>query len=153
MATRIPGIPDLKSFIGKPLGSTDWVEVTQEQIDRFAEATGDHQWIHVDVERAAADSPFGQTIAHGYLTLALAPALLPSLLQIENTSMAINHGIDRMRLPAPVRSGSRLRMKGEIKNVRLLQSGAARVTISLVFEVEGQAKPACTADAIYVYFP
>ncbi|MEE8581712.1 MAG: MaoC family dehydratase [Myxococcota bacterium] len=154
--TKIQKVSDLKRFIGKPLGATgytDWVEVTQDQIDRFAEATGDRQWIHVDPERAKRESPFGQTVAHGYLTLALAPALLPELLQIESFSMAINYGIDKMRLPAPVLSGSRVRMSAEIKSVRELRSGAARVTLSLAFEIEGGTKPGCRVDAIYVYYP
>ncbi len=155
MATRttIPDIPSIKAFIGKPLGESDWYTVTQDQIDDFARATGDHQWIHVDVDRAAKESPFGGTIAHGYLTMSLAPALLPQLLRVERTSRTVNYGVDKMRLPSPVPAGSRIRMAAEIKHVRNVPGGAARVTISLVFHVEGGAKPCCTGDAIYVYFP
>ncbi len=151
--TAISNIADLKKFVGKPLGKTNWVEVDQEQIDAFAKATGDHQWIHVDVERAKRESIFGQTVAHGYLTLALAPVLLPDLVRIENVSMAVNYGIDKMRLTAPVPVGARLRLSGEIKNVRQLPNGAARVAFSLVFEIEGGTRPACVAEIIYVYFP
>ena len=151
--TVIPGVAHLKDFVGKPLGTTDWVTVTQEQIDAFAEATGDHQWIHVDVERARRESPYGQTIAHGYLTLALVPALLPKILTVDDVSLAVNYGIEKMRLPAPVPAGGRIRMSAEIKNVREMPSGAVRTTISLLIEVEGASKAACKADAVYVYVP
>lgn len=151
--TIIPSIAELKSYIGKPLGSSDWVEVTQDQIDAFARATGDDQWIHVDAERAKRESPFGQTIAHGYLTIALAPVLLPQILRVEDAAMVVNYGLEKMRLPAPVPSGSRLQLSAEIKNVRSMPSGAARTVLSLTFRVEGGTRPACTADAIYVYFP
>ena len=155
MATRttIPDIPSLASFIGKPLGESDWYTITQEQIGEFARATGDHQWIHVDVDRAKKESPFGGTIAHGYLTMAMAPALLPQILRVNGSSRTINYGIDKMRLPRPVPAGARIRLTAEIKHVRSVPGGAARVTISLVFHVEGMKKPCCTGDAIYVYFP
>ncbi len=151
--TIIPGIRALKEYIGRPLGTTDWFSVTQEQINTFADATGDHQWIHVDVERAEKESPFQQTIAHGYLTIALAPALLPDLFQVDGISMAVNYGIDKLRLPSPVPAGARVRLSAEIKKVRGMPNGAARTTIGLSFEVEGAVKPACTADVVYVYFP
>ena len=151
--TIIPGVSQLKDFVGKPLGTTDWMTVTQGQIDAFAEATGDHQWIHVDGERARRESPFGQTIAHGYLTLSLVPALLPRILTVEGVSMAVNYGIEKMRLPAPVPAGGRIRMSAQLKNVREMPSGAARATIGIVIEVEGSSKAACRADAVYVYFP
>ena len=104
--TIVPDIPSIKDHVDKPLGTTDWVTLPQEQINAFAEATGDTQWIHVDVERAARESPFGRTIAHGYLTLALAPRLLSQLLQVENASRIVNYGIDKMRLPAAVPAGA-----------------------------------------------
>jgi len=151
--TTIPDIPSLKEYVGKPLGESDWYTVTQEQIDDFARATGDHQWIHVDVERAEKESPFGGTIAHGYLTMALAPALMPQILRVNQTSRTVNYGIDKMRLPSPVRAGSRVRLSAEIKHVRNIRGGAARVTIAMVFRVEGVTKPCCTGDAVYVYFP
>jgi acyl dehydratase len=151
--TIIPDIASIKDHAGKVLGTTDWLTITQEQIDTFAKATGDHQWIHVDVERARRESPFKGPIAHGYLTISLAPALLPQLLRIEKVSNTVNYGIDKMRLPNPVPAGSRVRLTAEIKNVRDIRGGAARVTIGLTFHVEGTTKPCCTANAIYVYFP
>jgi len=149
----IPSVSALKSFVGRKLGPSEWVTVGQEQIDAFARATGDHQWIHVDVERARRESPFGGPIAHGYLTIALAPVLLPKLVEVKGVRMAVNYGLDKMRLPAPVPSGARVRLSAELKNVREMPSGAAHTTIGLVFEVEGVDKPVCMADAIYLYFP
>ncbi len=151
--TVIPDIHSLGDFVGKPLGTSNWVQVTQQQIDAFAAAPGDHQWIHVDVDRARRESPFGRPIAHGYLTLALAPVLLPQVLRVEKASMAVNYGVDKMRLPAPVPAEARIRLSAEIKNVRQLPTGAVRVTLSLSFELENSPKPACVADVVYVYFP
>jgi acyl dehydratase len=151
--TVIPDIASLKNYAGKVLGTTDWVTVSQEQIDTFAKATGDHQWIHVDVERAKRESPFEGPIAHGYFTISLAPALLPQLLLVENTSNMVNYGIDKMRLPGPVPAGARVRLTAEIKHVRDIRGGAARVTIGVTFHVEGVSKPCCKADLIFVYFP
>jgi acyl dehydratase len=150
--TVVPSVASLKTLIGQSLGASDWVTVAQERIDAFARATGDHQWIHVDAERARRESPFGGPIAHGYLTIALAPALLPQLIRVEGVRVAVNYGLDGMRLPAPVPVGARVRLLAEIKDVRELPRGAARVTFGLVFEVEGASKPACIADAIYVYY-
>jgi acyl dehydratase len=149
----IPSVSALKSFVGQRLGPSEWVTVGQEQIDAFARATGDHQWIHVDVDRARRESPFGGPIAHGYLTIALAPVLLPMLVEVKGVRMAVNYGLEKMRLPAPVPAGGRVRLTAELKNVREMPSGAAHTTIGLVFEVEGGDKPVCTADAIYLYFP
>jgi acyl dehydratase len=139
--------------VGKALGVSDWVTITQDRIQAFAEATDDRQWIHVDVERARRESPFGAPIAHGYLTLSLAPALLPQIVRVEGVRMGVNYGIEKMRLPAPVPSGGEVRMGAELKDVRELPSGAVRVTFGLHFEVRGQPKPACVADVIYVYYP
>jgi acyl dehydratase len=144
-------VPALAALEGCDLGATAWREVSQAQIDAFADATGDHQWIHVDVERAKADSPFGGPIAHGYLTLALAPVLLPELIDVEGCAQVINAGIDRMRLKQPVPAGSRLRLAASVKSVRIIKGHTAHVTLSLRFEIEGEKKPACIADAIYVY--
>jgi acyl dehydratase len=151
--TIVPGIQGLKPLVGKRLGVSDWVTVTQEQINLFADATNDHQWIHCDVERAKRESPFKGTIAHGYLTLALAPALMPQVVRVEGVRMGVNYGVDKMRLPSPVPAGARLRMTAEVKDVRELPGGGARATFGLSFELEGQDKPACVADAIYVYYP
>ena len=152
-ATVVPSIGALKSLVGHKLGVSDWVTVSQEQINSFADATGDHQWIHVDVERAKRESPFKQPIAHGYLTISLAPVLLPQVVRVEGVRMAVNYGLESMRLPAPVPSGSRVRMSAELKDVREMPGGGARATFGLAFEVEGGGKPACIADAIYVYYP
>ena len=152
-ATVVPSIGALKSLVGQKLGVSDWVTVSQEQINSFAEATGDHQWIHVDVERAKRESPFKQPIAHGYLTISLAPVLLPQVVRVEGVKMAVNYGLESMRLPAPVPSGARVRMSAELKDVREMPGGGARATWGLTFEVEGGTKPVCVADAIYVYLP
>lgn len=151
--TVVPSIGSLKSFVGQKLGTSDWTTVSQQQIQSFAEATGDHQWIHVDVERARRESPFKQPIAHGYLTIALAPVLLPQVVRVEGVRMAVNYGLESMRLPAPVPSGARVRMAAELKDVREMPGGGARATWGLSFEVEGGGKPVCVADAIYVYLP
>lgn len=150
---RIAGVSAIKDLVGAPLGPSDWITVSQERIDAFAAATGDCQWIHVDVERARRESPFEQTIAHGYLTLSLIPVILPSLLEVEKCSQVVNYGIDKLRLREPVPAGSRLRLGARIKNVRNLPTGAARVTFSLRFEAEGGSRPVCIGDVIYVYYP
>lgn len=150
--TVVESVPALAGLEGLDLGTTRWREIPQAQIDAFADATGDHQWIHVDVDRARAESPFGGPIAHGYLTLALAPVLLPELIEVEGCTQVINAGIDRMRLKQPVPAGARVRLSASIKQVRLMRGPAAHVTLSLRFEIEGEKKPACVADAIYVYY-
>jgi acyl dehydratase len=151
--TVIPSVPDLKRYVGVSLGSTDWITVDQHQIAAFAEATGDRQWIHVDVERARRESPFGRTIAHGYLTLGLTGALLPELVRVEKSSAVVNSGLEKVRFHTPVPAGSRLRLSARIKDVRQMPSGAARVTVGFQFELEGAQRPACAGDAILVYQP
>lgn len=149
----IPRPKSIRDYIGKPLGPSDWLSVTQEMIDAFAEATGDRQWIHVDPERARRESPFGTTVAHGYFTLALIPRLVGEVLIVQRTSLTVNAGLGRVKLPAPVPAGSRVRMVAEIKSVRELPGGGARTAISIKFEREGSAKPVCIAETIFVYFP
>ncbi|CAG1007821.1 3-hydroxybutyryl-CoA dehydratase [Myxococcaceae bacterium] len=151
--TVVKDIQSLKPLVGTRLGSSDWVTITQEQIQAFADATGDHQWIHCDVERARRESPFKGTIAHGYLTLSLAPALMPQVVRVEGVRMGVNYGAEKLRLPAPVPAGSRLRMSADLKDVRDLPGGGARATYGLAFEVEGQTKPVCVVDVIFVYYP
>ncbi len=129
------------------------MEITQERIDAFAEATGDHQWIHCDPERATRESPFGTTIAHGYLTVALCPVLFQEMLRVEKLGFMINPGIDKVRLRAPVRVGSRVRMQATITRVRSLPGGAAHVTLDVIFEVEGEERAAATGLAQVVYYP
>jgi acyl dehydratase len=136
---------------GTSLGCTDWLEIEQRRIDLFAEATGDHQWIHVDPERAAK-GPFGKTIAHGYLTLSLANLFLPQLLQVNNVSMGVNYGCDKVRFPAPVPVGSRVRGCGEIVTAEPVKGGV-QVVVRVTIEVEGSDRPACVIDTISRFFP
>ena len=150
MATTFSGIDDLKTKVGEHLGYSDWRDVTQDEINLFAEATGDHQWIHVDPERAKA-GPFGGPIAHGYFTIALAPVLLGEVVRVDGVSMGVNYGLNKLRYPAPVPVGSRVRLGATLANVEDI-AGGAQVTMGLTFEVEGQDKPACVAEAIYRYY-
>jgi acyl dehydratase len=150
MAITIQGIDGLKSRVGEHLGYSDWHEVTQDQVNLFADATGDHQWIHVDVERAKA-GPFGGPIAHGYLTLSLAPVLLGEVLSVEGISMGLNYGCNKVRFPSPVPVGTKLRLGASISNVEEV-AGGVQVTMALTFEVEGQEKPSCVAEAVYRYY-
>ena len=150
MTTTIKGADDLKSRVGDHLGYSDWHEIAQERVNQFAEATGDHQWIHVDPERAAT-GPFGGPIAHGYLTLSLAPWLLHEVLAIEGFSMGVNYGINKLRFPAPVPVGKRVRVGATLKGVDDV-AGGVQPTLELTFEVEGQDKPACVAEVLYRYY-
>ncbi len=150
MVTTIDGIDGLEGRVGEHLGYSDWHEITQEQVNLFAEATGDHQWIHVDVERAKA-GPFGGPIAHGYLTLSLAPVLLGEILVVAGVSMGVNYGLNRLRFPSPVPVGARLRAGAELAGVEHLDGGA-QVTLRTTFEVEGATKPSCVAEIIFRYY-
>lgn len=151
--TVIPDISALKDFVGRALEPSDWVCVDQARIDAFAEATGDRQWIHVDPERARRESPFGVTIAHGHLTLSLAPMMLQQCVEVKGVRLLVNPGIEHVRLRSPVRVGSNVRMRGSISHVRELKGGAARVTFRCTIEVEGANKPAAFGDFHVVYFP
>ena len=146
-------LADLQSKIGSEIHVSDWHVVDQAQINNFADATGDHQWIHVDPERAAKESPYGATIAHGYLTLALTPHLLDRVLRIDGWSRAVNTGLERLRLASPVPAGARVRMLAEIKDTRSVAGGGVRVGFAVRIEVEGATKPALLATVNYVYFP
>jgi acyl dehydratase len=148
MAPRtINGIDDFKALVGQDLGSSDWLEITQERVNQFAEATGDHQWIHVDPERAK-DGPFGGTIAHGYLTMSLGPVLLPQVVTVTGFSLAVNYGLNKLRFPSPVPVGSKLRVSAHLAEVEDIPGGV-QTTYRLTFEVDGAPKPACVAEAIY----
>ena len=151
--TVIPRLSAVKDYVGVPLGPSEWVEIDQARIDGFANVTGDHQWIHVDPERANLESPWKTTIAHGYLTLAMVPDLLARVLAIGGWSTAVNTGLDKLRLPAPVPSDSRVRLHAEIRETRDLPNGGIRVTFAIRFEVEGAAKPALLANVNYAYLP
>ena len=141
---------DLKAAEGQHLGYSAWVEITQERIDRFAEATDDHQWIHVDPERAK-DGPFGACIAHGYLTLSLVNRFLPEIVDVRGISMGVNYGSDRLRFPAPVPVGSRIRGGGELLRVEDVK-GSVQATIRVTVEIDGSDRPACVVDTISRYF-
>lgn len=135
---------------GDVLGTSDWMVVEQERIDRFAEATGDHQWIHVDPERAK-DGPFGATIAHGFLTLSLLPPLLNSLYRVDGVAMAVNYGLDKVRFMAPVRVDSKIRATANVLTVTPLE-GAVQAVLETTFEIEGSEKPAAVVQSIVRYF-
>ena len=150
--TTVQSPSELLDLDGAYLGVTDWEPVTQEQVDLFAESTGDHQWIHVDVERANAESPFGGPIAHGYLTLSMVNLFLPKLLEVQDASMGVNVGLDKVRFPAPVPVGSRLRGRGRIVAVEEAKGGV-QVTVRVTVEREGADKPVCIADTVSRFFP
>jgi acyl dehydratase len=150
MATVFESPAELRKAVGKHLGYSDWLEITQERIDRFAEATGDRQWIHVDPERARR-GPFGATIAHGYLTLSLVSYFLPRILEVRGISMGVNYGADRLRFPAPVRVGSRIRAGGELVEVEEVRGGV-QAKIRVTVEIEGSERPACVVDTISRYY-
>ena len=143
---------ELLELSGADLGTTDWSTVTQDQVDLFADATGDRQWIHVDVERATAESPFGGPIAHGYLTLSLVNLFLPQLLEVRGASMGVNVGLDRVRFPAPVPVGSRLHARGQVVEVAEAKGGV-QVTVRVTVEADGVDKPVCIADTVSRFFP
>jgi 3-oxocholest-4-en-26-oate---CoA ligase len=144
--TAVTGIDGVKSLVGQQLGPSDWEEVTQERVNLFADATGDHQWIHVDPERAAA-GPYKGTIAHGYLTLSLIPYLMPKILKIGGFSAGLNYGCDRVRFPAPVPVGSKVRCTATVDAVTDVPGGV-QATITVTIEVEGQSKPSCVATTL-----
>jgi acyl dehydratase len=146
-ARIINGVEGLKSAVGEHLGYSEYMEISQERVNQFADATGDHQWIHVDVERAKT-GPFGGPIAHGYLTLSLGPALYPTVVRIDGFSMGVNYGANKVRFPSPVPVGARLRL-----GVKLLQveeiAGGVQTTMEFTFECEGAPKPSCVAEIIF----
>jgi acyl dehydratase len=145
--TTFESLDDLRGAASTHLGWTDWLEITQERVDLFADATGDHQWIHVDVERATTESPFGGPIAHGYLTLALSNLFLPQLIAVPAASAGVNYGTGKVRFPAPVPVGSRVRGGAEIVAVDEI-AGGLQTTITITIEVEGSPKPACVIESL-----
>jgi acyl dehydratase len=144
--TIYEGISEFEAQLGKHLGYSDWHEVTQQQIDLFAAATGDHQWIHVDPVKAA-QGPYGRTIAHGYLTLSLVPVLVKQIYQVTGLSMQVNYGVDKLRFPAPVPMDSRIRAGAELVKFER-SAGGARATVRVSVEVDGGDRPACVVDTI-----
>jgi acyl dehydratase len=147
--TVLDGVDAVLAAAGTHLGYSDWLEITQDRIDGFAEATGDHKWIHVDPEKAK-DGPFGTTIAHGYLTLSLSNYFLPQIVEVQGISMGINYGVDKVRFPTPVPVGSRIRAGAELLAVQEIEGGV-QATTRVTIELEGAPKPACVIESLSRY--
>jgi acyl dehydratase len=147
----IQGIAGLKEYVGKEIGVSDWLAITQERIDAFAQATNDHQWIHTNPEKARAELPYGNTIAHGFLTLALAPHFMQEIYRIEGIRMAINYGLNSVRFTSPVVTGSLLRMRARLVQTEDM-AGGCKATTRVSFEVEGKNKPVCVADTLTIFY-
>jgi acyl dehydratase len=143
-------VADLATAAGETIGQSDWVTITQKDVNLFADATGDHQWIHVDPERAAA-GPFGKTIAHGFMTLSLLPRLQHQMYTVNGIKLAINYGLNKVRFPAPVPVGSRVRAQSSLVSVDDLGNGATQAIVSTTIEIDGSPKPACVAESIVRY--
>jgi acyl dehydratase len=143
--TTLAQLPSLK---GRELGPSDWIEITQERVNTFADATDDHQWIHVDVERATKESPFGGPIGHGYLTLSLLIPMWSQVLTVSDATMAVNYGLNKVRFPAPVPVGSKLRLSATLADVELVKGGL-QVTVAAVIERQGADKPVCVAEPVF----
>ena len=149
---RLETPKDLLAHVGTELGPSEWLTVTQEMIDKFAEATGDHQWIHVDVERARREMPDGKTIAHGYLTLSLLPRLAPTLMTIANRRRGLNYGSNKIRFISPVPAGARIRLRQTLVKAEPVEDNGIRVTSQMTMEVEGSERPAMVAETISVVY-
>jgi acyl dehydratase len=149
MTTVLDEPADLLKLVGQRLGTTDWMQITQDQVDCFADATGDKQWIHTDPQRAAT-GPFKGTIAHGYLTLSLAPLVISQVLQIRELTAALNYGLNRVRFPAPLPVGSQVRAAVTVLRAQQKTSGVESV-FTLTYEIDGEGRPACVADVIVLY--
>lgn len=150
MSITVNGIDELKKLAGSDLGASEWIEVTQERIDTFADATGDHQWIHVDPEKAAA-GPFGAPIAHGYLTLSLFIPLFTELLDVEGVSTKVNYGLNKVRFPSPVKVGSKIRLVGRLASVEDVPGGV-QITVDGTIEIEGAPKPAAVLQSLSRFY-
>jgi acyl dehydratase len=148
MTVTVSGIEELRGLVGQTIGPSDWREVTQDLIDRFADISRDHQWIHVDVERAKTESPFGTTVAHGNLTLSMIDGFRRSLMESSGFRMGVNYGWNKVRFPAPVPSGSRIRASIEVLSVDEIGGGWHQVVQRWTVEVEGSEKPACVAESV-----
>lgn len=147
MSNSFDSVAGVLAAVGHDLGSTDWVRIDQARINLFADATGDHQWIHVDSERAKS-GPFGATVAHGYLTLSLANLFMPQLVSYQRLKMGVNYGCGKVRFPAPVRVGSRVRGRGEVVAAEAIAGDGVQVTVRVTVEIEGLDKPGCVVDTI-----
>ena len=151
MSTTTTTLAELPGLEGTELGTSDWIEVAQEKVNLFADATGDHQWIHVDVERANRESPFGGPIGHGYLTLSLLIPMWSQVLVVTDATMAVNYGLNKVRFPAPVPVGSKIRLTATLKDVEQI-SGGLQITAAAVIEREGADKPVCVAEPVFRFF-
>jgi acyl dehydratase len=151
MTTTVNGLDGLRSLAGQDLGHSEWLEITQERVNTFADATDDHQWIHVDVERAKG-GPFGGPIAHGYLTLSLVIPLFVELLTVEGITMGLNYGLEKVRFPSPVKVGAKIRLAAKVVSVEDVPGNGVQSTFDFVVEVDGQDKPACIARPVYRHY-
>ena len=147
----VDGLAELRELTGRDLGRSDWLEITQDRVDRFADATGDHQWIHVDPQRAQA-GPFGGPIAHGYLTLSLVIPLFTELLEIRGVAMSVNYGLEKVRFPNPVRVGSKIRLAATVAEVSDVAGNGVQMLLDFTVEIEGESKPACVARPVYRHY-
>ncbi|MEU6373109.1 MaoC family dehydratase [Streptomyces sp. NPDC046909] len=150
MSITVNGLDELKKLAGSDLGTSEWIEITQERINTFADATGDHQWIHVDPERAA-EGPFGAPIAHGYLTLSLFIPLFTELLDVQGVTTKVNYGLNKVRFPSPVKVGSRIRLVGKLAEVEDV-AGGVQITVDGTIEIEGGAKPAAVLQSLSRFY-
>ncbi|CAL9287087.1 MaoC family dehydratase [Streptomyces olindensis] len=150
MSITVNGLDELKKLAGSDLGTSEWIEVTQERIDTFADATGDHQWIHVDPERAK-EGPFGAPIAHGYLTLSLFIPLFTELLDVQGVTTKVNYGLNKVRFPAPVKAGSRIRLTARLAEVEDV-AGGVQITVEGAIEIEGGGKPAAVLQSLSRFY-
>jgi acyl dehydratase len=149
--TVIAGLAGLKALAGKELGKSEWRTMKFEDIVRFADATGDHQWIHVDRERARKESPFGAPIAHGYFTLSLIASLFFEVVEARNFALVVNYGLNKVRFPAPLKEGQRYRLSARLQDAKEV-SNAIEVLMAATIEIEGESKPACSAEVVYRYY-
>ncbi|GAB3158862.1 MaoC family dehydratase [Microbispora hainanensis] len=151
MTTTVHGLDEIKALAGKDLGHSGWLEITQERVNTFADATDDHQWIHVDPVRAAA-GPFGGPIAHGYLTLSLVIPLFSELLDIQGVKMSVNYGLEKVRFPSPVKVGGRIRLAAAVVSVEDVPGDGVQMLLDFTVEIDGATKPACVARVIYRHY-
>ncbi len=151
MTQTATGLDELRALAGIDLGGSDWFEVTQDRVNLFADATDDHQWIHTDPERALS-GPFGGTIAHGYLTLSLLIPLFNELLEVRGVKMSVNYGLEKVRFPAPVRVGGKIRLLGTVDGVEDVAGDGVQMALTFTVEIEGGSKPACVAKALYRHY-
>ena len=151
MPTVFSSPHELEGSVGQHLGYSEWLQIDQDRVNQFAEATGDHQWIHVDVDRATNESPYGAPIAHGHLTLSLVPMLISNTIEYLPRTAGINYGLDKVRFMAPVKAGKRVRGKVSLRNAERINDTTVKVLYSTVVEIEGEEKPACVAESIALY--